>query len=371
VQTASAAAEAVDSVAALVPLFSTVIAPPQCRFEPADRKPLEQQINHLAATSESSQQFQNPPEGLASQLWQATATQLSCWIKPLDRANEQQLRSDGSAMIRQLLVRPQGCFVVTERSLDLWRNPELTSRLQIFAWDQASAVAVDPQGNWVALLMAASGSQTQQFSIQRLSSRRALTQPTSITTSIEVNGEWLTMLALDSRHLALFWNGSQRNWRVDPQSAQATSQDDSNSTTSNNTTMALLTRRGNQLGRLNLPLGLRQVSLTHRPYRLLATDECSGTVLLLDLKPYRIKRLWVGISPQFWVAADWGYVLAEPSGSLVFLDQAGQQIGKLSCPPQITALALWQDQLWIATWDLDQGSLYRLNLPDLGLDLVF
>jgi hypothetical protein len=166
-------------------------------------------------------------------------------------------------------------------------------------------------------------------------------------------GKLVEMLALDRRHLALFWDRGQGN------SSTAT------------TTLELLTRRGHRLGELELPLRLRQVSLTPKPYRLLATDASLGTVLLLDLKPYRIRRIWVEISPQFLVATTWGFILAEASGTVVFLDLNGLPIGRLECPAQITALTLWQNKLWIATWKIDQGALYSLDLHSLGLDLVF
>ena len=228
------------------PLFSTVLAPPHCRFEPTRQQPLQRQIHRLATP-------------------QANLTQ--------DRSSD---RSGGAT------------------NTQLW-------------------------------------------------------QATASASMMVKGGEWIEMLALDSRHLALFWNCSQNAGTV----------------------ISLLTRRGQDLGAFILPMQLRQVSLTARPYRLLATDDRTGTVILLDLKPYRIRRLWVEISPQFLLAADWGYILAEASGRMVFLDQTGRPIGQLKAPSQITALALWQNQLWLATWDGGQGMLYGLDLHHLGLDLVF
>jgi hypothetical protein len=154
---------------------------------------------------------------------------------------------------------------------------------------------------------------------------------------------------------------------------------------------------------LQLPLGLRQIVATPVPYRLLGLDQQAGTILLIDLKPFRIKRLWVEISPCFLAATDWGYILADAAGEMRFLDQTGQGIGSLTVPGTITAIAPVQQEqqgLLIATWDdsISESSrdsshiegnafkanasingsgnngsnqLYSLNLQTLGLDLIF
>ncbi len=317
-----------------LPLFFTVEAPAKCQFAPVELKQLAQAASRLAGD-------------LADYyLWQASASQLSCWVKRSASQLDWLPQSAISEPAQQLLIRPQGCFVVMQRSLGLLSQPDRTLQ-HIFSWEANQAVAIAPQGDWIARLDLTQPSRQLRFQ-QLPNARSGLIAPDSVA----VTGDaWLEMLALDNRHLALFWQASQ----------------------SAGVTVDLLTRRGDQLGSFSLPLNLRQISLTPTPYRLLATDDRPGTVLLLDLKPYRIKRLWVEISPQFLVAAQWGYILAEAGGTVVFLDQIGQQIGQLTCPGQITALTLWQkqQQLWIATWSASQGILYSLALCDLGLDLVF
>jgi serine/threonine-protein kinase len=336
------------------PLFSTVIAPPSCQFKPTTQQPLEQAIIRLAASQPASQ---NPTSGW---LWQATTTQIDCWISTDSRGTALQLQTHGvaPAPVRQLLVRPQGCFVVMGRSLGLLSAAEPAARLQVIdSWAQDRAVAIDPTGRWMALLKtedSPDASPSRSRLPRQLTFRRLPEAAPAWIASAAIpvtGGEYLEMLALDRRYLALFSQSSNRQGSA--------------------TAVSLITRRGGYLGSLTIPLALCQLSLTPIPYRLLATDDCAGTVLLLDLKPYRIRRIWVEISPQFLVAADWGYILAAASGRLVFLDQTGQQIGQLNCPAQITALAVWQNQLWIATWELDRGMLYGIALPDLGLDLVF
>lgn len=363
-----------------LPLYFTVTASPDCRFEPVSQRPIEQKVSCLAAAPAQLPWDGPPSERLeqfnATCIWQAAAAQLEGWGLRAAEAREAgeamqlvQLASYAvSAAIERLWMRPQGCFVVTKQSLAWVSHPELvvapTVRRQaesqaeiqaesqggieeISRWHQDQTAAIDPAGNWVALL--SQDSQTYELGFRTLP---AATYPL-LTLAPAVTGQTghqlVDMLALNSRHLGLFWR----------------SQDGRRSTAE------LMTRRGNRLGVLDLPLRLQQISLTPHPYRLLAVDDCPGTVLLLDLKPYRIRRLWVEISPQFLLATGWGYILAEASGRLVFLDQSGQQIGRLSSPPQITALALRQNQLWIAIWNSGQGMIYSLDLHQLGLDLVF
>jgi serine/threonine protein kinase len=137
--------------------------------------------------------------------------------------------------------------------------------------------------------------------------------------------------------------------------------------------LEIFTRRGNAVGLLNLALPVRQLFETHTPYRLLATEPGRpNSLLLLDLKPLRIQRIALEITPKFVVSMPWGYGVMDADGQLVLLDSYAQVIGRVDGVPHATAIAPLGDyQLAIATWHNQQGQLHQVNLSALDLDIVF
>ncbi len=137
--------------------------------------------------------------------------------------------------------------------------------------------------------------------------------------------------------------------------------------------LPILNRRGLHMGAKTLPVALEIVIPTLTPYRLLATEvggRCS--VLVLDLKPFRMARIGVEIVPSLLAATDWGYVLANAEGSLVLVSTQGHTIGRIIGPPSPTAIApMGSHGLAIATWHQGQGALHFVNLQELDLDFIF
>jgi hypothetical protein len=137
--------------------------------------------------------------------------------------------------------------------------------------------------------------------------------------------------------------------------------------------LEVFTRRGNTVGALDLPIPLRQVGLTSTPYRLLATEPGQpNSVLFLDLKPIRVQRIGLEITPKFWAIAPWGYILADQDGQIELINSYGQSLGRIDGPENLTAIALIDAyHLAIATWRENQGYLHRIDLRQLDLDMVF
>lgn len=353
------------------PLFYSIVSPPECLFQSLHQEPLTQPIGSLATSiQEPISQTKQPSSYI---LVKASDHQLSCLVDQtgsLFEADTKMANSTSwrrpiatSERIEQLLIRFQGCFVVTQRSVKLlsFESEGRTDLQPIAQLERESVVAIDPQGHWLASLSVPDVAHDTRLALWRLPSQQhfalpaamALEQPSTLT-------DRLSLLALDSRHLAIITTQS-------PSVVEASRRLDIE------TTVKVLTRRGTHFGTLHLPLHLQQIALTPRPYRLVATEaNHAGTVLLIDLKPYRIKRLWVEITPTFLAATNWGYILAEPEGRIVFVDHEGRQIGATHCPSPITAIAIVEQHgLLVATWKSGQGQLYSLDLRSLGLDLIF
>ncbi|MFM7427852.1 MAG: protein kinase domain-containing protein [Elainella sp.] len=354
------------------PLFVTVTPPYRCVFRPTQQKTLAQPIQRLAVATLD-------PESIA--VYQAGRDWFSCQVIPPEGLlspkgqgwNQQKAGLSGqqfSDPVEQLLLHPSGCLVMTQRSiahLQLDFPNSADAKLQSLAsWTEPQLVTVDPQANWFATFGSVNSApaesttesnlELQPVGLLRLAKLPCLlgnrsAQPwvgADMALGLEGVVEFASLLALDSRHLALV------------------------TTTANGSLTQIVTRRGRRVGSLSLPMRLRAIAATGRSGQFLALDSELGTVLLIDLKPYRIKRWWVEITPDFLLTIDWGYVLAAAGGQIVFLDETGRGVGALELPQPITAIAPLQQQgLLVATWQAEAGQLFSINLQELGLDLVF
>jgi serine/threonine protein kinase len=378
------AAVAVDQSAsnlAASDLFVTVTPPYACPFRPVWQTLLERPVTHLMASEPNADRITVYQAGQSWVRTQMLSLKLLCSPEqelhpnvtqpPVDQLSSYQ---DLAEPVEQLLLRPGGGLAITQRSIVQVRpNMPLNSASgadldlrPLVSWAESRIATVDPQGHWFATFgLAAPTASSSKLEIGeplRLGKLPSLANSGSVPTPspwvgsvLELGAEldlaaveFASLLALDSRHWALI------------------------ATTASGSLVQIISRRGSRVGSLLLPMQLRAIAPTTRPYQFLGRDEGAGTVLLIDLKPYRIKRWWVEISPDFWVATSWGYILAEASGQIVFLDDAGRGIGSLKVPQPITAMTPLQQQgLLIATWQTDQGWLYSLDLQELGLDLIF
>jgi serine/threonine protein kinase len=111
------------------------------------------------------------------------------------------------------------------------------------------------------------------------------------------------LLALDRRHLLLL---SQR---------------------SGETGWAIYNRRGNCLYEFSTPFDVAQIVKSPHGYHLAAIETGNPPALLLiDLKPLQFRRVPLPIIADWIAAADWGYVVADRSGTIVLVDLWGQII---------------------------------------------
>lgn len=284
-------------------------------------------------------------------------------------------RSSYGTAIETIFPRPQGCFVVTQRSLHLIPQPaepppdEISP--PILEFEQGSLVAIEPSGRWMALLTMDAEAKIGTLTFHPLpgvSSRLSLT-PFPIQIPLKrYHASSLQLLPLNRSHVAIvaeaLTNGQGRSF---PSAAQAKDSDTPGKF------VKVLTRRGQVVGALDLPVNAGQLALTANPYRLMTVDRQNPkTVLLVDLKPYRILRIGVDIQPTHLIATSWGYILANPEGAIVALDREGRQSGQLQTDLPITAIAFGAPHtLFVATWQEPQGNLHAIDLQKADLELLF
>jgi serine/threonine protein kinase len=367
------------------PLFLATTDITECPFQPQYQEQVDQPTTHLAVilnqvedtTSVGQSEAITAPfetihlvQAAQQQLWQQTYH--AEWLIPTQSKQPSIQIATTSEPVEQLLIRPQGCYVVTRRSVGVlsycadrpvesgveqWIQTLPPPRLApLAAWEEDCLTTVDPTGRWLARLSLPNSSD-RCLNFLRLLGQQGFHLAASTELNQPNNEEPTRLLALDSCHLAIV---TEVMLSASGEAATGTQ-------------IKIVNRRGNLLGSLGLGLRLQQIVLTPTPYQLLATDATqSGTVLLIDLKPHRVRRLWVASTPQLLAATDWGYILAETKGQIIFLDQAGRLIGTTTVPAPIMAMVpVQQHGLLLATWNGATGNLYSLDLRLLGLDLVF
>lgn len=285
--------------------------------------------------------------------------------------------------VKELLVRPQGCFAITQRSI--YRVP-----IELFQQGLAQPLQALPlQLNHIA---------PPQHTVPELVAE--LNRDFLVT--IETKGRWMAVAVLEPDKVTSvlgFWNLSRmqsikpgsRNGdaanaprltahlfhltMVDSRYIVAFSHIVDKSTHSHITGVLLeiFTRRGNPVSTFSLPIPLRQVIGTPIPYRMMALEPGhTNSVLLIDLKPLKLLRVGVEIVPIFVASAAWGYILMAADGQIVLLDRHGQTAGRFTGPASPTAIAVLEPYgLLIATWENGEGNLYTIDLRQLETGLLF
>ncbi|MCY6492408.1 serine/threonine-protein kinase [Leptolyngbya sp. GGD] len=239
--------------------------------------------------------------------------------------------------IQDLIVRSSGCFAVTERSI--YRLSDTTAQ-RVAQFNHPSRIAIDPSGKWMAVATL-NQSRAKFFSIwtlpqAQLACRPALCEPRS--------GEFIAIAALHTRHIALV-------------SRKLVSRE------LGSTRFDFFNRHGKAFGTFSIPLQIERVFPTRKAHFLIAIETgFERSLVLLHLKPYRVIRVGILITPKFVTAYPWGIVVCDDH-HLIALDYNGQQIGQAELPAGICAIAAHGETgLAIATWNAGQSTLYTLNL---------
>jgi serine/threonine protein kinase len=277
--------------------------------------------------------------------------------------------------IQNFMVRPQGCFAVTARSLYLLPLERVQSASYLVAdgslpglkrlnplvkpqlvtqFDKPFCMTIDPKGRWMATATREVGTTPSVLNIRQLPQLNRLHTPISCRSP-----HLLDLHALDSRHLALLFKIPQQEIPEEMTATAATS-------------LQVFTRRGHPVANLLLPVSLTQVVLCPQPYRLVATEpQHPSAILIIDLKPLKLQRIAVEIEPRLIAATAWGLILVDGTGQILVLDRYGQALGRCIGPTDPTVIVPFDDYgLLMGTWQAGQSRLYTLDLRALVADQV-
>lgn len=315
--------------------------------------------------------------------------------------------------IQQLLPAPQGYFLATCNTI-YWVNPadlpfsepdsgaasplsdagSLTAH-PIYKLDQDCIAAIEPEGHWVALITDLRNGKRKKGDASTLSfhplprraGRMALPKASARLRVAGRSKQLLQAIALNIRHVAIISDGphpkaqqvkfkqakSQQISANQPASEIINPRPLYPSTMSRATYIEVFTRRGQRIALRYLPMCLGTVITTPKPYRILATDRYDPTsILCIDLKPFRIQRFVLDIKPQFLAATDWGYIAADVTGNIVFLDTNGFAVSALHGPANLTAMAFLAPKwLFLSTWNDGAGCLHTLDLKQQITHWIF
>ncbi|MGG6297081.1 serine/threonine-protein kinase [Leptolyngbya sp. AN02str] len=334
---------------------------------PLDRMPTQMMAMPAEADGESRVALIQPFPDVVT-LYQAIGSTIAVSTHPTTSEGSRPPQQETIQLpepVTQLLPHPHGCVAIASHSILLIHRTDAGAvRAKPLASFQQSVVAtVEPTGRWLAVGKpnVAQQDSAQQDSAQQDSAMLLLPlhHPFPITLakqSISLPQRCLhSLIALDSRHVAAFSDVA------------------STSHSSVNTAIDVYTRRGTQLVQFSTALMLKQVVATSFPYRLLAADmNDAGSLLLIDLKPYRLTRIGLPVVPTLFHATRWGYVVADTHGEVVLLDEYGDIGGRIAIDEPIEAIAPFEPYgLLVATRQANQGRLLTVNLKTLETNFMF
>jgi serine/threonine-protein kinase len=286
--------------------------------------------------------------------------------------------------VKELLVRPQGCFVITQRSI--YRVPvELFQTGVALPSQKPLSHTANPSGSFAHLLPEL----IAEFSGDFLA-------------AIEANGRWMAVAALEADKVTSLLDVWSLSGIQSPKPASCDSDtgaaprlagnlfhlamansryvvafshlvDKDTHSCITGVLLELFTRRGHPVITLSLPVPLRHLWESATPYRMIALEPGQPhSVLLIDLKPLKLLRVGIDIVPILMASASWGDILMAADGNIVVLDRYGLVVGRMVGPTNPTAIAVLEPHgLLIATWTEGQGTLVTIDLKQVSTGILF
>ena len=229
-----------------------------------------------------------------------------------------------SEPIESLVPIPQGCCIITARSLHiLTLNHQL---IPIVQFEQACWTVVAPNGQWFVTLPKHSQrkSRGRLYALSckdysaTIAPKKSITLTSPLLTALR--SDIVQVLAIDSRHLL----------RV--RAVQYTQHSKKRS----KTYLECFTRRGQFIAQLSLNLSIAHMTPTAMPYQFMAlaksTNSSPYELVLITLKPFQIRHLRLPIAPEQVSAFPWGCAVSSGQ-KLLLLDRESEPVSLLTQIP--------------------------------------
>jgi serine/threonine-protein kinase len=268
--------------------------------------------------------------------------------------------------IERLWSRPQGCFIFSASGEMSLLSPTASLRtlgalsLGDSATAQSRRMDLDPQGRRLAVLQ-------PQWCNNPSEEHHAATGGTAFL-QVVCLPEWRVVRQTTHPTIGqyLYW-ANTRQFLI-AHETETTPDGTVEQPSARGTQLQLWNRRGQPYWLYEIAVPLRQAVLTPTvPNRLLAIatgEEPAG--LLIDLRPYKVRRFPLPICPQWVEATRWGYILVDTAGHLISLNRRGRLMAEANLPLEIgervTAIAMTDPGLlWIALQQENQNVLYSID----------
>ncbi len=255
--------------------------------------------------------------------------------------------------VESLIMRPQGCCIVTEKSLHI-----LTPKrklMSIARFKQPCWISVSPNGKWFVALPKGNSKRQAKGMIGKLSHlsghqwRRNLTLTGKLLSALL--SDVVQIIAIDARYFLRLRSASD----------------------SSRTYLECFTRRGQFISELRFNQSITQVIPTTTPYQLVALSDDSTSVpvvLLINLKPFQIETVRLPFAPQRIYALAWGYLVVGEQ-TTVLLDRNAQPITRLEGLPSARAIASLDSRHLLLANHMIQPSLSVIDATTLNLGMIF
>jgi len=231
-----------------------------------------------------------------------------------------------TAPVQSLLKIPQGCCIVTDRSLHvLTRTHKLMSMAR---FDEPHWIAVSPDGRWFTALPKIKTTEPVQRQMKGMVGLIANRSGHQRSHDITLSGPLLTelctriikIIALDSQHILRVRTNSQ----------------------SNRTFLETFTHQGEFVGEQFFNFPIAQITPTAQPHQLVALTQSTpltpATVLLINVKTYQVRHIRLPIIPAQVSPLPWGYIVTNQRRALL-LDSTAQPLSWLNNIPHTQAIA--------------------------------
>lgn len=258
-----------------------------------------------------------------------------------------------TASVDSLTTLPRGCCIVTKKSLHiLTKRRELMS---IARFKQPCWISVSPNGRWFVALPKSNKHRSQGM-IGKLSRRSGHQWCRSITLKSRLLTALLTdvvqTIAIDSRYFLRIRTARELV----------------------RTYLECFTRRGQFVGELRFNQSITQIMPTATPYQLVALSDDSPSaqpvMLLIDLKPFKVRTVRLPFIPQQVHTLAWGYLVVGEQMT-VLLDRNAQPVTLLKGLPNSRAIASLDNRQLLLANHATQPSLSIIDASALNLGVIF
>ena len=256
--------------------------------------------------------------------------------------------------ITRLLPWGDGCFAIAGRRI-YWIDPSKAKARCVLSFRDDFRLTIDPQGHWCAI---ARFGELQFYPLDILlgGKSKLLLPKRCVRTG---RSQLPEICPLNQRYLTLAW--------TDPSSDQVKSLNRGEER--RETKLQIYARRGTLMGSVTLPLALKRLTATNKPYEFIALEKSAQfTALSIQLRPIKVQQLPLAEVPACFASAPWGSAFAETSGKITLLNQYSEVLSSFWGPPCPTAIApLGATTLAIAT---DNNNTPQLHFLDIQAYLI-